>query len=147
MDRLVDHIDTAEVEAGVVAQGFVVIAGDIDDGGAFARLAQQFLHHRIVGGGPVPRAFQPPTVDDVADEIDGFSIIVAQEVEQQFGFAARCAEMDVGEEKRAVLCAVFRARAGEALVEVRAAGEKPSLVALAGHACILRHQRGQVVVC
>ena len=54
----------------IVAQELVVVAGDVDDARALARLAQQLLHDVVVRLRPVPALLQPPAVDDVADEID-----------------------------------------------------------------------------
>src|SRR6185436_10898985 len=51
---------------------------------------------------PEPTALEPPEVDDIADQIEGAAIIVGQEVRQQLGFAAGRAEMDIGDENRAV---------------------------------------------
>ena len=78
-----------------------MIAGDVDDARALARLAQKLLHHVVVRLRPVPARFQRPAVDDVADQIDRVGIVVAQEVEQLAGLTAARAEMDVGDEERA----------------------------------------------
>ena len=68
VDDMVDNLDAAELHAEKFAGEFVVIAGNEDHAGAFADLAQQFLHDVVVGLWPVPAGFQPPAVDDVADE-------------------------------------------------------------------------------
>ena len=86
--------------AVIVAQELVVIARQIDDAGALARLAQQLLHHVVVRLRPVPAATQLPAVDDVADQIDRFGVVVAEEVEQALGLAAARAEMNVGNKER-----------------------------------------------
>ena len=69
VDDLALDRDAAELQPGVIPRHLVVVAGHIDDLGAFARLPQDFLHHVVVGLRPVPGPFQPPTVDDVADQI------------------------------------------------------------------------------
>ena len=50
------HLDAAEMGAVIVAQEFVVIAGDVDDARALARLAQKLLRHVVVRLRPVPAA-------------------------------------------------------------------------------------------
>jgi hypothetical protein len=54
MHDALDHFDAAEMRAIVIAQKLVVIAGNIDDAHALARLAQQLLHHVIMLLRPVP---------------------------------------------------------------------------------------------
>ena len=99
-----------------------MIAGHIDDIGTLAGHAQDFLNNGVVARRPVPGAFQAPSVDDVADEVNGLGFVVTQEVEQEIRLAARCAEMGVGNEERAVARGVLRARTGQPFVEIVAAG-------------------------
>ena len=108
MDGVLDHLDAAEMGAVIVAQEFVVIAGQVDEAGALARLAQKLLHHVVVRLRPIPARAQLPAVDDIADQIDRLGIVIAQEVEQTFGLAAARAEMNIRnkestEQTRAVL--------------------------------------------
>jgi hypothetical protein len=42
-----------------------------------------------------------PSVDDVADQIDRLSFVIADELEQPIGLAAFAAEVHVGDEQRA----------------------------------------------
>ena len=81
--------------AVIVAQEFVVIAGQIDDARALAGLAQQLLHHVVVGLRPVPARLQLPAVDDVADQIDRVGVVIAQEIEKLLGLATARAEMHI----------------------------------------------------
>ncbi len=102
------HFDAAEMGAVVIAQELVVIAGHVDDAGAFARLAQQLLHHVVVRLRPIPAGFQLPAVDDIADQVDRVGIVITQEIEKAVGLAAARAEMNIGnkqstEQTRAVL--------------------------------------------
>ena len=99
---MLDHLDAAEMRAVIAAQEFVVVAGDVDEPRALARLAQQLLHDVVVRLRPVPGRAQRPAVDDVADEIEGVGVVPAQEVEELVGLAAARAEMHVGDEKRAI---------------------------------------------
>ena len=100
VDDLVDDFDAAEMGAEIVAQELVVIAGNVDDARPLACLAEKLLDHVVVLLRPVPAAPQAPAVDDVADQIDRFGIVIAQEIEKQARLAPLGAEMDVGEEKR-----------------------------------------------
>ena len=102
MQRVVDDFYAAEIEPGVIAREFVVIARHIDDAAALARTAQEFLHHVVVRLGPVPAAPQLPAVDDVADQVQVFAVVVPQEFEQGLRLAARRSQMDVGNEDGAV---------------------------------------------
>ena len=85
-----------------------MVAGDVDDAGALARLAQQFLHDVVVALRPVPGAPQPPAVDDVADQIDRLGLVMAQEIDQELGLGRLRAEMDVGDEQRAEIARLLR---------------------------------------
>jgi len=101
VDGVLDDLDAAEMYAVIVAQKLVVIAGNVDDAHALARLAQELLHHVVVRLRPIPARAQLPPVDDVADEVDRIGVVVAQEVEQPIGLAAFGSEMHVGDEQRA----------------------------------------------
>ena len=68
MDRAFDDLDAAERRAGIVAQKFVVIAGDVDQASAPLRELDQLPHDGIVRRGPVPARPQAPAIDDVADQ-------------------------------------------------------------------------------
>src|SRR3984957_17748094 len=78
-----------------------VIAGNVDDLGALARLAQHFLHEVVMRLRPVPVGSQRPAVDNVADEIDGIGVMAAEEVQQSVGLRAAGSEMDIGDKQSA----------------------------------------------
>ena len=82
MRGLLGHHHAAEMRSEIVAQELVVIARDVDEAGSLAGLAQQLLNDVVVGLRPVPAGAQLPSVDDVADQIDGVGIVVTQEIEQ-----------------------------------------------------------------
>ena len=103
VDGLVHHLHVAERHAVVVAQRLVVVARDIDDARALARLAQQLLHHVVVALRPEPGALQAPAIDDVADQVDLVGVVVLQEIEQEFGLAAARPQMNIGNENGAVV--------------------------------------------
>ncbi|MCY1240141.1 hypothetical protein D9M72_529740 [compost metagenome] len=94
------HLDAAEVHAGKIAQELVVIAGDVDDAGALAGLAQKLLDDVVAVLRPVPAALQPPAVDDVADQHDRLRFVMPQEIEQEVRLGGLRPEMDVGDEQR-----------------------------------------------
>ncbi|MCY1515463.1 hypothetical protein D9M68_500510 [compost metagenome] len=93
---LVEDFYVAEGVAGEFARELVVVAGDEDDPGTVARLAQDALDDVIVGAGPVPVLAQLPAVDDVAHQVQGVRIVVVQEVEQEFRLAPGGAQVNIG---------------------------------------------------
>ena len=74
--------DAAEAQIDEVAEILVVIAGDIDDLRALARLAQDLLDHVVVELVPVPGLAQRPVVDEIADEIEPVRFRDTQEIEK-----------------------------------------------------------------
>ena len=96
------------MRAVIVAQELVVVARQIDDARAFARLAQKLLHDVVMVLRPKPAGAQLPAVDDIADQIDGVGVVVAQEIEKMPGLTAARAEMHIGNKQRTELdCAVL----------------------------------------
>ena len=78
-----------------------MIAGDVDDLGALARLAQHLLHEVVMRLRPVPARLQRPAVDDIADQIDGVCVVSFEEVQQAVGLRAAGSEMHVGDKQGA----------------------------------------------
>src|SRR5690606_36803181 len=103
MDCFVEHFDAAEEVPHEAPRELVVVAGDEDDPGPLARLAQQLLDHVIVRLGPVPLASQLPAVDDVADQVQVLAGGKAEEVQQGFGLATRRAQVQVRDPDAAVV--------------------------------------------
>ena len=85
----------AELVIGEGAGEFVVIAGNEQHARALACLAQEFLDDVIVRLRPEPALLEPPAVDDIADQIPGLGLVVAEEVQQQFGLGAARPQMHV----------------------------------------------------
>src|SRR5262249_30617740 len=100
MDGILDHLDAAEMGAVIVAQEFIMIAGDVDQANSFARLSQKFLYDVVVKLRPIPGRLELPAVDDVADEIDGLGFVMAKKVEKLVRLATAGSEMDVRQEQR-----------------------------------------------
>lgn len=94
---------SAKVHVDIVAQRFVMVAGNVDDLGSFTRLAEQLLNDVVVALIPIDRLAQPPAVDDVADQVQVLGFGMAEKIEQELGLAAARAEVDIGDPDRAVL--------------------------------------------
>ena len=106
-------LDAAELHARIVAQGFVVIAGNHNQPRALADFPHQLLKHVVVRLRPMRTATDLPEIYDVADKIDYIGFAASQQIEQPLGLGGACAEMDVGDEQRTQvqLCGVVvRAR-------------------------------------
>ncbi len=97
VNQLINHFDLAENDAAVVAQSFVVVAGNKHHPLAMPRPTQQFLDDSVLCRRPVNAAAHRPEVDDVADQISLFSLVFAEEIEQTIRLARPRAEVDVGE--------------------------------------------------
>ena len=109
MDYLAFDRHAAEIHGGVIAQRFIVIAGNIDDLCPFSRFTEDFLNNVVLALVPVPRLLQSPSVDDVADKIEVVGFSLPQEVDEVFGLAASGAKMDVRDPDRSVAELTFRA--------------------------------------
>ena len=93
-------LDAAEMHARVVAQSFVVIAGNENEASALAYLAHQLLEYVVVRLRPMGTAPDLPEIDDVTDEIDDVGVAVPEEVEQPLGLCRPRAEVYVRDEQR-----------------------------------------------
>ena len=102
MHGIGNHLDAAEMGAEIISQELVMVAGNVDEPGSLAGLAQQLLDHIVVGLRPVPAGLQLPAVDDVADEIDGIGLQVAQEGDEPLCLARLGPQMDVRNEDGAI---------------------------------------------
>ena len=91
-------LDAAEMHAAVVAQTLVMIAGDKHDPRALARLAQQLLQHVVMRLRPNGPPLHAPEVDDVADQIDGFGVVMLQEVQEHSRLGSACSKMQIRDE-------------------------------------------------
>ncbi len=80
-----------------MAHRFVVIAGDIDDLGALARLAQYFLHDVVMRLVPIPAPHELPAVDDIAHQVKVVGLGAAEKIEQPLGLAAGGAKVGIGD--------------------------------------------------
>jgi hypothetical protein len=87
----------AAVFADVFAQQFIVVAGNIDNPGAFASFAQDFLDHVVVGLRPVAAPAQTPDIEQIADDIEGLELVIAQELQDGIRVAAARPQMEIGD--------------------------------------------------
>src|SRR5208282_2972319 len=101
-DVIHDHY-SAELHSFVPTRYLVVVARHVNDLSAFAGLAEDLLDDIVMFLGPeIPGRFQTPAIDDIAHEIKLIGFVVAEEIEQESGFASPSAQMDVGDPDGAV---------------------------------------------
>jgi hypothetical protein len=96
VDRRLGDVYSAEMGATVVAQEFIMVAGNVDDSCSFASLTQQFLYDVVMRLRPVPPGAQLPAVDDIANEVDGVGLVMTKKIKESSGLAPFGAEMHVG---------------------------------------------------
>src|SRR5205823_1075894 len=107
------------VRTGECADEFVMVAGDIDNRHAFARLARNFLNDVVLWLRPENSTSQLPDIDQIADDVEFVAIIIAQELQQGADIIGAGAEMPIGNPGRATAASnghsglVARAAAGE----------------------------------
>jgi hypothetical protein len=97
------QFDVAESSIYILAQRFIMVAGNQHHALAVACPAKQFLHNGVLCWRPVDAAVHRPEIDDVTDQEDVFSRVFAEEFEETFGLARTRAEVNVREENRADL--------------------------------------------
>ncbi len=102
MNSAVHHFDAAKMRTLKIAQELIVVAGNINDCRALAAFAQKFLHNIVVFLWPMPVASQTPAINDITNQIDRFSIMATQEVQQKFGLSRFGAKMHVRNKQSAV---------------------------------------------
>ena len=100
MNRVFLHGDVA-VGAVEFGEHIVVITRDVNDTGTFTGLAKNFLDDIVMLLWPVDSAPQLPDVDQIANDVERFELIFAEEMEQRAGIAATRAQMHVGNPRRA----------------------------------------------
>ncbi len=99
MDRPLDNLDAAERRAGIVAQEFVVIAGDVDQAAAASREPDQLRTTALCASGQyqLERRHQPSTMSPTRNRV--FGVVVTKEIDQALGLAPPAPEMNVGDEQ------------------------------------------------
>ena len=89
------------VSAGKRADEFVVISGNVNNRHALAGFAQNLLNHVVVLLRPIATAAQLPNVDQITDDVEFFTIVIAKELKQRLGIAGPCSEMNIRDPGRA----------------------------------------------
>ena len=102
---LLHHFNAAELVADKFTRKLIVVARHKNNAATFAGAPQQLLHHVVVGLRPVPLAAQLPAVNNVAHQVQVVARVGLQKVQQRRSLAARCAQMNVRNENRAVALA------------------------------------------
>src|SRR6202035_3550600 len=87
MDRLPLDLDPTEGQAEELTGEFIVVARNKHHPRAAPNLAQQFLDDVVMRLRPVPAGAEPPAVDDVADEVNGVGLDMAQHIQDKMGLA------------------------------------------------------------
>ena len=110
----------------MAGEKLIVVPRDVDDPGAFARFAQQFLDDVVMFLRPINPAPQRPDIDQIADDVERLELVVLQKMKQSSGVAAPGPEMDVGDP-----------------------GSTIAVRAIDDHACLCkqRSRRGQKINC
>jgi hypothetical protein len=84
----------------------VMIPFEIDHPCSMAGFPEDFLDDCIMGFRPIPGSFHRPEVDNVSDQKKGLRFGVPEKMEQSFGLAPPCSEVNV----RNPDCPVFQGR-------------------------------------
>lgn len=80
MDCIAMDFDAAKIHAAIIAQRFIVIAGDENDARSLAHFPEEFLQNIIMRLRPDRAAFHTPEIDNVADKINGLCVVYFQKV-------------------------------------------------------------------
>jgi hypothetical protein len=97
VQRMILDDDATEVAWREIAEVFVVVAGDVDDAGALAGLAQELLDDVVVRLLPIPCPPEAPAVENVSHQVEEIGLCLPEEIEQEFGIASPRPQMDVGD--------------------------------------------------
>jgi len=96
--RGVDRI-LSDFDAGVVTveggEEFIVVADDVNDLGAFAALAEEFLDHIVVILRPVDSATKSPDIDQITDKVERLKFGIPEKIDQGAGVAALGSQMHI----------------------------------------------------
>jgi hypothetical protein len=102
MLRLTHKPHTCNLKAKPITKDLIMIAWNIDHFGAVASHTQDQANDFIMMGIPIPGTPQAPPVDNVAHQIEFFTLDATQEIYQGVASAASQAKMNIGNKNRAV---------------------------------------------
>lgn len=83
VDDAFGEAETAEAQAFVILEKFVVIAVEIRDASGLAIAAEEFLDEHIAVIRPEPRVAQLPAIDDIPDEVEMIAFVLAEEIQDR----------------------------------------------------------------
>jgi len=98
MGRLMGDAHAAKIKAHVLAEGVIMVAGDVDDLCAALGLLEDAANDLIVGGRPVPALLDGPEVENVTDEIQPLAHDVLKKRRKLLGPHAAEAQMRIADE-------------------------------------------------
>ena len=102
VDGVSQHHDPAEAAADEGSETLVVVSRNIDDLGALARLAQKLLDDVVMFLTPRPVPLQPPSIDDVANQVQVVGLRMLQEVQQKIDITSTSPKMNVRDKDRTI---------------------------------------------
>jgi hypothetical protein len=102
MHGLQFHLNAAKIQTRIGPQRFIMIARNINHPGAMLGFFEYPANHIIMARMPIPRAFQAPAVDDVADQIECIAIGMLEKIHQHVRIAAGRTQMNVRNPDRAI---------------------------------------------
>jgi len=112
MHRFFLHLHTAKGMPDKCTGKFIVVARHVDHATTFAGASQQLLHHIVVALRPEPAPAQLPAVHDIAHQVQDLARMVLEEILQGVGLKARCTDVQIGNENRAVAWRFMRLLSG-----------------------------------
>lgn len=84
MNELIGDMDKTKIDEKVTEKTVVISRGITDNRPPISEF-EQSLQDLVVDGSPVPRLAKPPTIDDVADEIEILGLVSLEKCEERFG--------------------------------------------------------------
>jgi hypothetical protein len=74
----------------------IMVARDVDNARAFARLAQDLLDDAVMRLRPVTAPAHLPDINEIAHDIEPLEIVFPQKIEQPGSAAPACPQMNIG---------------------------------------------------
>ena len=78
--KVMMDLHATEFQSGVSAQRIIMIPGYVDNPSSLPCLVKNSRHNIAVTFGPKPAMLQARYVDDVADQIESFTLMLTQEI-------------------------------------------------------------------